>query len=111
LEIEIVFWRDQQNQRKVALVSEGRRWLHVVTMEGGPLTVRKVAPEERRFMTPLLVEQEVERVGKKVTVTGGRPYSPRRAAWHFREYAKAHGSTLKADEFLKELKQQNPRGG
>lgn len=58
-----------------ALVTETRKYLHVLTLQGSRLTTRKVAKSERRHMSPLLYKD--------------KPYPKTRALRVFRRYAKA----------------------
>jgi len=89
MQLELVLYKQSNGQRKTAIVGEGRKHLHAIVMDG-TLSVKKLKREERRFMEPM-------------------EYSPRRAAWIFREYGKNHGVTESAAKLLKEFKKQNRR--
>lgn len=59
-DVEVVRYRYQQGSRgegeawvKCALIQEGTKYIHVVTLDV-PVRVRKVRREERRYMQPLM---------------------------------------------------------
>lgn len=90
MKYELMLYRQPNGQRKTAIVGTGHKHVHVVTMDGS-LSVKKVKREELRFMEPM-------------------EYSPRRAAWLFRQYGKDHGMTESAAKLLKEFRKQNRKG-
>lgn len=71
---------------KPAFVVRGRKWLKVLTMDGG-LKVSKVHKTEERHMEPLMRK--------------GAPYVVSRAVSHFRKHGKAHGTTKTAQAILR----------
>jgi hypothetical protein len=107
MEIRLAFWhpttKGQFNGRRPVLVAEGRKWLHVLCMDGH-LTVRQLKLEELENMTPVLLDQKVETVvrrGKtKNVLVGGTPYPVDRAVDTFVAYGKTHGITKEARAFL-----------
>lgn len=90
METKLVMYRKPDGQRKAAIVGVGTKHLHTLTMDG-TLSVRKLKKDELRHMQPM------------------DDYPPRRALWHFRQYAKLHGSTESAAKLLKEFKRQHRR--
>jgi len=108
MEIRLAFWhpatKGQFNGRRPVLVAEGRKWLHVLCMDG-QLTVRQLKLEELDNMTPVLRNRTIEKVthrGKtKNVLVGGIPYSVPKAVETFRSYGKTHGITKEARAFLR----------
>ena len=86
--IQLVHYKTIQG-RKVALVKPGRKWVRVLMMEDRPLTVRRVPMSETKYFAP-------------VTTKHDKAYPIRRAVRHYRNHAKAHGSTKTAQRFLTE---------
>jgi hypothetical protein len=81
--------------RKVALVKPGRKWVRVLMMEDRPLTVRRVPMSETKYFG-------VVRTSGTMRMKQGKAYPIRRAIRHYRNHAKAHGSTKTAQRFLTE---------
>jgi len=67
------------------------KWLRVIVMRDRSLGIEKVPASERDHMRPL------ERKGK--------PYPMARALKTFRKFAKAHGSSKAARDFIREASQ------
>lgn len=86
---EIVRYHDGSAYR-VAIVQAGRKLLHAIMLEDGPLRVRKLPAKEGRYMAPL-------------TFRNGA-YPLRRAVAGFRKHGKAHGCTRTARRFLDALR-------
>ena len=82
---KIVRYHDGSAYR-VAIVHAGRKLLHALLLEDGPLRVRKLPQEEAHHMAPLVYR--------------GGPYPLRRAVKTFRRHGKAHGCTKTASRFL-----------
>jgi len=88
---EIVRYHDGSAHR-VAIVQAGRKLLHAIMLEDGPLRVRKLPAKEGRYMAPL-------------TFRNGA-YPLRRAVAGFKKHGKAHGATKSAQRFLAGLVQR-----
>lgn len=86
LELELVRYRTDEGIR-AALISEGRKWIHVLSFDRWPLSVSKVARDERRFMTPLKRKD-------------GSPYPIGRAVSIFRKSGRHAGITQAARDML-----------
>ena len=70
---------------RTALVKDGgHKYLHILMMEGGPLSVRKVALDEQKYMTDL------------------GPLRPKHLKV-FRSNGRIHGMTSTAKAFLREI--------
>lgn len=86
---EIVRYHDGSAYR-VAIVQAGRKLLHAIMLEDGPLRVRKLPAKEGRFMVPLAYH--------------GAAYPLRRALVTFKRHGKAHGCTRTARRLLDALR-------
>lgn len=93
--------RGDESCKRVALVRESRKWLHVLVLapvSKGKLSVWKVAKEERKYMEPLTL-------GKNK-----RPYPLSRALKGYSRLAKANGITKAAKRFLTEVRNELKKG-
>jgi hypothetical protein len=86
--IELKCWHSLEGFRHV-LVKPGRKYLHLLVMDGG-LHVRQVPREEERFLA--------EPLGKARAWTT--------VCRHFAGHGKRHGSTKAARKFLAEARKQ-----
>lgn len=86
--IKLKCYHSQEGFRHV-LVEEGRKWLHILVMDGG-LALRKVPRDEQRYM--------------KDPLGGKRAWST--VCRHFAGHGRRHGSTKAAKRFLAKARKQ-----
>jgi len=86
--IELKCWHSLEGFRHV-LVKPGRKYLHLLVMDGG-LHVRKVPRDEERYMKD----------------PQGKPRAWSTICRHFAGYGKRSGSTKAARKFLAEARSQ-----
>jgi len=71
--MEVVRYRSNTGV-STALVEEGRKWLSLLTMDSGGLTVKRVPKSERRYMTDIdykigLAKRKFRSAGRKFGIT------------------------------------------
>lgn len=82
----LALYKEPDGASKTVLFREGRKYLRVLMMEDGALTVRKISKAEARWIEPLRQR--------------GSPYPVDRALRIYHTHGRLHGWTQGARDFL-----------